>query len=520
MEFNKIIIAFFVVLLFASFSYAFIGDITEYGADPTGTNDSTEAVVDCFDATPNCYAPSGTYKLNNQTIYLDSPEANLTYHLIGEGYSTILKPTNFSSGYLFKLNQNSQGNKILSYPAHPRLIIENLMVDGTDSTNASFLWYNEASFIFKNLKFKNILYGAYGTNYTDNITLENIKWDSGRSGGWIYRQGGNGDSFYAKQIFTTSNNAIWLYKNAGAVLESCNGGFYKFQQSLDIIVKGGHYEFTNNGISFLIQGSKVKFKDNFFLNNISNPVIYIDDDTGVSYKQKSFVTLEENTFATFIDSATKQRGIDVWLQNYYNYSRLVFKNNTGLVYTTGAWRFEPIGLKVEANDSTLNSVLQNNKIMFLGESEIKQINGTWKVTGLPPSDGLKVTRVVNQPSITYISSGTIYPGNILNNTTYYYKVAVYTLSGNTQGSSEANRTTTTDNQSITIVMNTRYAPVIVRIWRGSQSGTYDRYIDIPCSVLNIELYDQGDYIAGYPWITSNVPPVPTTNTTYDGYIFE
>ncbi|MCR4287020.1 MAG: hypothetical protein NUW09_03300 [Deltaproteobacteria bacterium] len=132
--------------------------------------------------------PLGSWRfgtLGTETEYLDSTTSNLTYHFKGQGKGTIIKPYGFTvadiqrsdyndgapAGFLFKLNENSAGTKATSFPRHPRAIFEDMRVDGVDSPYGGFVWFNEASFQFRNVDFDRMCIGATGVGYVDQVKI-------------------------------------------------------------------------------------------------------------------------------------------------------------------------------------------------------------------------------------------------------------------------------------------------------------------------------------------------------------
>lgn len=88
--------------------HRWIDVVSDYGADPTGTDDSTQAIQEAInDAAPNgtVFIPSGTYHLtvihNESCLRLDSQHSGIT--VLGEGQSTKLLP---ADGICFKIGDD------------------------------------------------------------------------------------------------------------------------------------------------------------------------------------------------------------------------------------------------------------------------------------------------------------------------------------------------------------------------------------------------------------------------------
>jgi hypothetical protein len=494
-------------------------DVVSYGAVGDGTTDDSAAISDAITALGSnagilYFRPGRTYRIT-QTIYLTSSSFDATYIIMGGGYGSIIKIDSASDIYLFKVNEDSVGSKTIAYPHHPRAIFMNLQIDGSSSTgDISFCWYNEASVVMKNILFKGIKYGLNGTGYTDNITLDNIKWRDPKSGGWLYYQGGNGDSFYGKQLFTTDNDLIYLTKTAGGVLEACNGGHYIFNKCNSVAVRNGHFEHSNSRNSFTIIGSNVLLENNYIWDTTTYAPILLDEDT--NYRTKMDVIIRDNIFVTAISANNTTKLDDIKIQDFSLYSTLTLQNNKCYIYETSRWIFEKAGIKVSATDITLNTLISDNIEYLTGNVALLYKNGAWVIEGTlldgRPYNSIQESFLsINAPSIGYIGESSNYPSSLTAGT-YYYKIAFYQKSKSTAGSAEASVTTSADNKSVYLVFPV-YPHTICRIWRGTLSGSYDRYVDIPMIGGSVELYDQGDCIAGYAWETTGIPSVPLANTT-------
>ena len=261
--------------------------------------------------------PAGTWRFDS-TQYLDSSNTNLTYHFKGMGKGTIIKPYGFTvsdiqrsdygdgapSGFLFKLNENSAGNKVIAFPRHPRAIFEDMRVDGNDSAYGGFLWFNEASPLFRNIDFDQMLIGATGVGYTDEVRMEGaITWRRHRNmvvtgtdsnkyicvidhissadnkpvtgsdylqywalttlaathtwtdnteyiAGWLLKMKDYGDGLSVNSVFTgtggsatpESSNTMFLQNCAGANISNAIGGRFVFVNCAGVTFQNAHLE--------------------------------------------------------------------------------------------------------------------------------------------------------------------------------------------------------------------------------------------------------------------------------------
>lgn len=112
------------------------------------------------------------------------------------------------------------------------------------------------------------------------------------------------------------------------------------------------------------------------------------------------------------------------------------------------------------------------------------------------------------------------------NGTYYYKAVLYydtdRAVGRLDAASEISQAATTGGAAIGMeITEGAYPPCkIVRIYRGTSTGSYDAYADIP--IINApSLVDIGPHISGAPWVSRSAGPVDTINVvTLRGVKFE
>jgi hypothetical protein len=114
----------------------------------------------------------------------------------------------------------------------------------------------------------------------------------------------------------------------------------------------------------------------------------------------------------------------------------------------------------------------------------------------------------------------------VNSTTYYYKSQLLLDSvkmvGLNQTGAEASTTmsaTVANTQRISgSITSTGGAPALatIRFYRGTSSGSYDKYCDVP-SVNCLTMQDIGDYVNGLPWVARGAGAVDTITETLGTY---
>ena len=462
---------------------------------------------------------SGTYVIDNTTIYLDTTSFKVNYRLKGSGYGTIIKLKNYTTGYAFKLNEDTGGTRILHVAQHPHLVIEDLYFLGTDSTNASVLWVNNASAQFNRVQFRDILYGCRTTDYCDDMAFRTVYWADPRSGGWLYWQGDAGDGFVADQVFAgepATDNTIHLYKCGGGIIRNSVQGHYLIDQCHAIIFEGHHFEMFG-GIPLIIKDSHVTIRNSLFggQNTAIDYAIQVDDTTNPA---SSRVVIENNQFPWLQYGALVARNVELCL-NLSETSQVILRNNHAVSRSAAQWRHDgTTGIKaVSTSDANLNTMLTDifNQPRLSGEVEIYQKNGAWKLRSF---NGQFTFQTISGMGITNLYDKD-YMGTLTPTTTYYYQMAVWNGAAWTTPGTE--RSLTAVHNAIQIIAKAKVPYVMVRIWRGTSTGSYDRYVNIPFSKeVSSFLVDHGDLISGYAWITTGVPAVPIANNTYDGLLHD
>jgi hypothetical protein len=482
--------------------------------------------VDCspaFQAAFNTQIPvtlaDGVYKITN-TIYLNSTDPNFQYVLRGAGHSRI-KMYGFNPGYCLIINQNPNGSTPSPdvWPITPRLIVSNLQVDGTQATTPGFIYINPNStnvgFGVKltDVCFTSMTYGVKTPSaYVDRIILEVIHWLNPKANSWTVWLDWLGDGFYARNL---NSCYVRLGNCRGGHIVGAIGGYYEFLGCNSITMENCHLEgdWENSpGFAALVKisDSNISIKSSLFFDQLAVPPILIDDSGG--YRRASHVTLEANTFNTTIFTAnTYRQSPDIYINGWdgWSHGTLTLRQNRWISSNN-----KPFGLVAAASDSGLNSALTACRHLLTDDVKVDYATAGWRVA--PLGGAVREFQTGGAPSIGYIGVAEA-PSTLSNGTTYYYRCAQFTDVGHTLPSTEVSKTATTNN-SIQLSYDAFLCPSILRVWRGTASGNYTAYADIPIVLSHSELRDRGDYLEGFPWITSGIPALPTANTSMSGYL--
>jgi len=195
-----------------------------------------------------------------------------------------------------------------------------------------------------------------------------------------------------------------------------------------------------------------------------------------------------------------------------NRTRFVFKDPRAFTTRQGTATFDPIGIVVTSDDEAIQAAIDAGGGLLNGDSVLisEEVASTWKVE---PASLKRAERYENNPYISGASAQTGIGGTIPENTTRYYRIAVWDGFQWSQRSNEKEVTTGAEqNESgIVLAILPRSINSKVRVWWGSESNKYGAYCDITVPTSNTRIYDTGDYLSGLAWITEEPPTPPTTN---------
>ena len=482
-----------------------------------------QAAIDAYPSGADIMLPIGTFKETTK-VYFDSATAVATFRIKGQGKGTIIKPSGFTSGYMWHVNEDSGGSRVLSSTRHPRLIVEDLSVNGTDSTSVSFVWYNTASVQFKNLTFDNLLYGLYGTGYVDLVKMDTVWWSFPRTNGWLYRQGGMGDGFSGRQLFSggseIGNNMVWLYRCHGGSIVDSVGGYYRFEECSAVAVRDGHFEertTTEGNHGFQIINSHVVLENNHIRSDFSTyDSIYVDDVDAT--KQTTLLVLRNNVFVKNLNVGNTIATRDVRINNLKAGSKIVLDNNAALLFNVditdmSPWDWYQQGIRVRSAVGALDTALLKVVPLLSGHAVIENLSGSWSIH---PVDSLDIPmRAMPAPTIDAITQVASPSSDLVDTTTYYYRVEnvdCYSRYGVASAETSQLQAGTNSNK---IEISGLAPNSFVRVMRGTAAGTYDRWVDIPTVGGSIIIHDCGGRINQYPWTVAGYTH-HTTGVTYTG----
>jgi len=494
-----------------------------WGAKGDNSTDCSAAIQAAFKAWWQVRLAKGTYLWNSTSpLYLNST-ASGQYQLVGAGIGiTHLKFPNIgASAYCIKVNEDAAGNKVRSFPTHPRLVLKDMTIYGNTTNYPHCLRVRETGIWLERLYLQYFTDGVVTADYCDTMVVKFVIFGSGPPSGYLLRQGSNGDSWLVEQCSVENYYSGAALHERGMfrggyvsnhIFRNIIGGCFYFDSSLNITIEGWHMETPGNTIPLQINGAVVTVRRSNWLNNRSVVPVVVNDTDG--YRRTNLV-LEDCTFISYFNTL-QARTSDIHIQAINSSSFLELHNVTSFPQASGHWMSEhcQLGVVVTSDNSALNTELAKlkNKRLFTN-ARIFCRSGNWQIV---PLDGLLRYHAISNPSLGWIGAVSTFMSSLAAGT-YYYKLAIYYDDGLHTAASSEYSATASANQCIGMSPTFRGGNAILRIWRGTASGSYDRYVDIPLAKIDSGyLHDQGDFIYGFSWITSSVPTPPTANTTMEG----
>ena len=489
-----------------------------WGAVGDKATDDGPAFQLAFNANPWMDLDGKDYRINSR-VYLDSAVSALTYRITGTGHGSILSlGAGLDGTYAFTLNQAEGGSTPIMFNRHPRLVVDSLQVDGTAATNASFIYYNQASFQFKNLLFEGLLYGANGTGYSDSVLLDTVHWVFPVAGGFCYRNPWAGDGLVINQLFTLGLDAVYLKNCHGAKINACIGGNYTFVNCSGIVVNSGHFEFADANHIFTIKNSHVTFDENHMRNDDATyRPFYIDDDDAVELA--SNITIENIVFEiNEEDSSVGNNEIEI--NNLKTTSKVELLNNIRRVFVRDNTDFIPyifndFGIRAISAIGGLNTELINWRQYLSGQVEIKYVKAAWRLF-FPSGSSTVDIHALNDATIDSVAENTDQTAFTFPANTYYYRaVLIGDLSRATLKSAESSVVKASGTSVVKLTL-TAEPNTMLYLYRGTAADTYDTRFRIPIISGVVTLYDKGTVAAG----VFNDTPGPYTpsaaNETFEG----
>ena len=470
----------------------------------TALVDVTAAIQKALDSGAGLvFAPAGKYLV---TATLKIP---VYTKLFGVGYLSVVKPSStgiFTSGFVIMYNSSDGSTWDSAYPGGPSGGVEDIYINanGGDTTSKGIFTAGKCDLV--NLRFSYLAQAIKTTGeYDDHVFIDRIFITHPQSTAYAIEVGLLGDGLtIGRVLFDDGGSAI--NKNAISV-SSCHSGKIVNQIQGNIYVStSDSFEITGAHLedgSITINESRVTISNSHLWNQGTKASI-----TTTATNGRHILAVRDCQFLVDINAnASDVYDYDIKADTNYvvfieNCSRRTLKQgNTALV--------ENMGVQVEATGG-------GGLVAWNQYSPILSRHGRIEQGNAVPMENRNV----------YGPDGAIYPFVGLSTDpsavwtgdtgTYYYKIAYIYDTTRLVGRADANgersvSLTNGGNAALLTIGTVRHMNCFVRVWRGTTSGSYDKYVDIPSVSLRL-LYDTGEIVNGFKWQARTAGEI---DATYD-----
>lgn len=457
------------------------------GTDEDNQNYATALLRNYPDAGGTIYFPKGVYCISS-TIKIPC------YVDVDFGYSTIkaISGGTFTSDYMFSVNSYSLNSWTYGYVGR-KGFIKNATIDGNNINNI------KGFYIFDPHKIENIIFskmynslrfGPTSTIYIDGVNVNRCDFINAQGTEYqILKQCQGENTKFTNLTFEVKDcNAIKITNGHCGLLQNIINGNICIINTEDYTISNWHCEYGHIEASptsnLIIRDSNIYVRDN------TTPIILKDGD------------LNNNMRSVFLEDVKIVYYLSLDEFNY-DTKDIDLTHYKGNIFIKGCYREQwTIGL------------------YSIAQSGIQYYDGTNYI--LVPYDECKIyNRKLEHKNSTCRRDDYIFNGIASNSyakwnietRTYYYKIINFADIEKLCGkiTDERNINVTDSNVGVRLTINENLGQGnVLRIYRGTSSGTYTHYVDIP-NPKNMNLSDNGYSVNGYKWIATN-DSVPSLNS--------
>ena len=506
--------------------------IEQFGAQPIDGFDNTPAIEAAalalgagvlhvgygkFEMSSTAYIPVG--------VYIVGASGNRGFDDTYDK-STCFAPTAdavLTEDYLFFMNIDPDGDTstwVEAYPNNDSGGARHLTIDGSNLAGGVNGFKFAGSHIYKNINNKQVktLIAKPSGVYTDKVEIKQIhSSDRANATDYLIDLPGLGDGYVLENIAASYNQAT-LEAKKGVNIGACRSGqlinLINGEHMLNgckaVTVSNAHIEYGN--ITLKDCNATVRDSLMFCEEGVDGQII-LESDNG-SFGNKYAVTLDNNTF----DQSFNRRGglqqtarPDVVVNPYFTVN--LKGNKRKIVDSTNVALQQYHGILV-GTDSTTMLAEHNDYSHLFSNYECTIIANKVIQTGAIPAQNKSfggLTAATVAISECTFNSATA---------TYYYQAQLLQDKNRAMG-----RNSTTGETSLALTngganickltigwnLIVNQGCVILRVYRGTATGAYTQYADIPIVSLKT-LYDTGVNISGFVWQSRTSGGVDSLNS--------
>lgn len=485
-----------------------IVSVKSFGAKGDGITDDTQAIQNAI----NSAGTGGVVIFEKRKEYKVSSTIFVPVGIVLEFNFCTITPTSgtYVNNYVFSLNSSNVSTWNEQYP-FKFVEIKHLVSD-----NSNLITDLKLFFVACPIRTKDIYSRRYyGTIKTGSLYIDlfDVKYvmvvDHMSNVNYSIEKVGQGDAVSIKGIHCVNYlseaylKGVSISGSLGCTIDNCLNGDYKINNCESVSINNSHFE---KGI-ITLQDSNVEINNCYFWKKpntscititdsqlaysgqINRPIIFNNVVFKLKYQMYSYgVDYEEIDISSF--------GGEVILNNVYREAEsygmpYAYAYNCGIALKTGTGTF----ILTNSNIATIrNKAIKNDKI----------INGATDDGYYYMSNGSP-----------YENSNITFKGSLA---TYYYKVASILdksrMIGVVNNANEKSISITNLNSYAKLVFGSSviYLPMI-RIYRGTSPGIYNKYVDIPYP-MSKSLLDTGEDINGFSWKDNVSGTYNALNTSY------
>ena len=415
-----------------------------------------------------------------------------------EGNFATITPLNGSyiENFIFLLNTKDAKNWVEEWAG--RGFVRNLRFENPQSNlveGIKIFCLGEGDFEFKEIR-TNHFYGFCHSlsYYLDNISFIKISCLYSYGNDFMIKKQGQGDGLlidrchFAADSSIYNQKAIYISGSWGCRITNLINGEIELNNCINTTIENAHIE---RG-SITLQNSIITINNSYIWKNLDMiPITIIDTDFQGGYGNGAVtISTTLNNVIFELRYASYSYDVDTVDIDTYDCNRdLIINNCYRRAEPTGAnyARMSLTGLMIKTRNKNILAKYQN---YIISNSYIRSNEGIYHSNILTPSNGI----IISIQNDTTISSD-------FEEKTYYYKAILLPdidrmiYSGVSEEKSIIKNNTT--DVSV-LVIRCRDINMIIRIYRGDNSNSYNKYVDIPCP-KNLRLYDNGKTLNGFEW---------------------